>query len=318
MKAAENDLTYVKMHLTHLEMTDEKKKNLLHYAVIGSAHDVIDFLLDQNLNANLTDVYGETPLFDCARKGKVEIAKKLILKYASVNVENRSGELPIHLAAQKGNLEMIKLLMESGSFLNKKTNDDKLPIHYAIQGGSVDALTYVLKQAKQSWFIKDENGNSLLHHATRTSSISMVELLINQNLDTNALNAQFETPIFNAIRFGTIETTRLLLASEAYLDIKNRRYETPLDTAMIFNKNDIAQYLIEYMQTPKYERLSEKQSLSIAVLNRDHNHLRRLIEKQIPMKKDRLQKTALDYAKEYNLTLCVGMLRDVPSNNYEN
>ena len=32
------------------------------------------------------------------------------------------------------------------------------------------------------------------------------------------------------------------------------------------------------------------------------------------MKKDRLQKTALDYAKEYNLSLCIGLLRDIEVN----
>lgn len=317
LKAAENDLAYIKMHLTHLEMKDDKKKSLLHYAVLGSAEDVLQYLIDQDINVNLLDQHGESALFDCARKGKVDLAKKLILKYASVNIENRSGELPIHLAAHKGNLDMIRLLIESGSFLNKKTMEDKLPVHYAIQGGQVEAVQYLLKEAKQSWFDKDTYGNSLLHHATKTSSVQMIELLLNQNLDPNALNAQFETPIFNAIRFGTIDTIRLLLASEAYLDIKNRRYETPLDTAMIFNKQEIAQYLTEYMLTPKYERLIQRQALSVAVLNRDHNHLRRLIEKDIPMKKDRLQKTALDYAKEYNLTICIGMLRDVRQNGNE-
>ena len=43
--------------------------------------------------------------------------------------------------------------------------------------------------------------------------------------------------------------------------------------------------------------LFKKQALAIAVLNRDHVYLRKLIERDTPMKKDRLQKTALDYAK---------------------
>ena len=68
------------------------------------------------------------------------------------------------------------------------------------------------------------------------------------------------------------------------------------------------------MMTPKYERLIQKQALSLAVLNRDHVYLRKLIERETPMKKDRLQKTALDYAKEYNLSLCVNLLRDVNVN----
>lgn len=314
MKATENDLEYVKMHYTHIEMADEKGKTLLHYAVVGSSLDVIHYLLDMDINVNMQDIHGETPLFDCARKGKLEIAKLLISKFASVNIENRQGELPIHLASAKGNMDMIRLLIESGAFLNKKTSEDKLPIHYAILSGHKDVVPYLLKESKQSWFIKDIHNNTLLHYATKTTSVQLIEMLINQNLDPNALNDQFETPLFNAIRFGSIDTIRLLLSNDAYLDIKNRRYETPVDTAMIFDKQDISTYISEYMMTPKYERLIQKQALSLAVLNRDHVYLRKLIERETPMKKDRLQKTALDYAKEYNLSLCVNLLRDVNVN----
>lgn len=311
IKATENDLDYVIRHYSHIEMTDAKRKSLLHYAVLGNALCVIEFLLNQDINVNLVDQSGETALFDCARKGKLKIAKLLVSKFASVNTTNRQGELPIHLAAQKGDLDVIKLLVESGSYLNKKTNEGKLPVHYAIAGGANEIISYLLKVSKQNWFIKDMYGNSLLHHATRTTNIKMIDLLLNQDIDSNLLNDQFESPIFNAVRFGTIEAIRLLLASDAYIDIHNRRYETPVDTAHIFNKKDIVKYLEEYMITPKYERLVQKQALSLAVLNRDHVYLRKLIEKQTTMKRDRLQKTALDYAKENNLTLCVRLLRDV-------
>jgi len=314
LKAAENDLEYIKLHYTQIEMVDEKKKSLLHYAVLGSAMDVIRYLLDSDINVNMSDVHGETPIFDCARKGKLEIAKLLITRFASVNIENRQGELPIHLASHKGDLDMIKLFIESGSYLNKKTMEDRLPVHYAIAGGRVEVIPFLLKEGKQNWFIKDGYGNTLLHHATKTSSVQVIDLLLNQNLDPNALNSNFETPIFNAVRFGTIDTVRLLLASDAYIDIHNRRYETPVDTAMIHDKPEILQYIHDYMVTPKYERLIQKQALALAVLNRDHVYLRKLIEKETPMKKDRLQKTALDYAKEYNLALCVGLLREVEVN----
>ncbi len=310
-KATENDLEYVKLHMTHLEMVDDKKKTLLHYAVAGSAMDVILYLLNQDINVNLLDQYGETPLFDCARKGKIQIAKHLIDKYANVNIENRQGELPIHLASFKGDLEMIKLLIESGSFMNKKTKEDRYPVHYAIVGGRHEVVDFLIKKSNQTYDIKDAHGNTLLHYATKTSNVMMIDMLLNQNLDPNALNDHFESPIFNAVRFGTVETIRLLLASDAYIDIKNRRFETPLDTAMIYDKPDNLQYISDYMATPKYERLAQKQALAIAVLNRDHIYLRKLIERQVPMKKDRLNKTALDYAKQYHLALCVDMLRDL-------
>ncbi len=314
LKASENNVEYVKAHMTHLEMVDDKKKNLLHYAVIGSAFDVIHYLLSQDININLADEHGETALFDCARKGKLDIAKLLIAKFAQVNIENRHGETVLHLAAAKGDMDMLKLLIESGAHTNRKTYDDKLPVHYAIQNGKSDVIAYLLKEGGQSWQTKDSAGNTFLHVAAKTSSVAVLDLLLNQNLDPNALNDQFETPIFNAVRFGTIETIRLLLANEAYIEILNRRYETPLDTAMIFDRKEELKYLLEYMATPKYERLVEKQALALAVLNRDHVSLRQLVEKAVPMRRDRRQKTALDYAKEYNLSLCVGLLRDVEVN----
>jgi len=311
IEAASNHLNEVKQYMTHLEMTDENHKSLLHYAVAGSAHDVIRYLLDLNISVNMIDQYGETPLFDCARKAKINIAKLLISKYAQVNIENRRQESPIHLASFKGNLDMIKLLVESGAFLNKETQDGLLPIHYAIAGGQTHAIEYLLKISHQSYHLKDSHGQSLLHHATKTSNVEMIKKLLESGLDVNGLNDVFETPIFNAVRFSTLESVKLLLSFDALLDVKNRRFETPLDIAKIFNKYDMIDFLSEYLETPTYQNLVKNQLLTIAVLNRDHIYLRKLVEQQHRLKKDRYNKTALDYAKTYRLNLCVNILRDL-------
>ncbi len=314
MCAANNDLSVLESHLTHLEMVDETYKSLLHHAVHGSAMDVILFLLDQDIDVNLVDVHGETALFDCARKGKLEIAKLLIGKFAKVNIVNRRGETAFHFAARKGDSKMLKLLVEAGSYTNKKTKDDLLPVHYAIMAGKEDVIKYVLEVGEQSWFQKDIRGNTLLHYAARTQSVKMIERLLRQDLNPNDLNDQFETPLFNAIRYGTNETVRCLLDSGSYIKIANRRYESPGDTARIHDRKELESFLSEYAHKPEYLRLAEAQALTLAVLNRDHQTLRKLIEKGIPMRRDPWMKTALDYAKTYGLTLCVRLLRDVEIN----
>lgn len=313
IRASLNDLDFVKVNMTHLDMVDEKKKSLLHYAVTGSAMDVIKYLLDLNISTNLVDQYGETPLFDCVRKGKLNIAKLLISHYAQVNIENRHLETPIFFAAHKGDLDMIKLLIESGAFLNRETQDGRLPVHYAITGGQTQVIDYVLKVSKQSYYMKDSSGQTLLHYAAKTSNLLMIKKFLDVGLDANALNDVFETPLFNAVRFGTIETIKALLSYDAFIDIKNRRYETPLDLALIFSKDDIYAYLKTYQLTPQYEKLIKQQQLTLAVLNRDHIYLRKLLEREVPIKKDRYQKTALDYAKMYRLNLCVNILRESKS-----
>lgn len=311
LKAMNNDLAYVKSNLDQLKLTDDRGKTVLHYAVMGSATDVVRFLLSNESLVNQPDHYGETPLFDCARKGKLELAKMLIHHFAQVNVQNRQGELPIHLASRKGNIDLIKLLIENGSFTNKKADDERLPIHEAILGGQKDVIQFLLKEGKQSWLQIDSSGNSLLHYAARTSSLQVIKLLLDEGLNPNHLNAVFETPLFNAVRYGTLDTVKLLISYDAYLDIYNRRYECIIDLAKIHDKEDVGVYLDEYRMTPAYENLVKKQALAIAVLNRDHGLLRTLVEKGEALTKDRLNLTALDYAKEYQITLCINILRNL-------
>ena len=307
--ALENNTNFIKENLNQISVLDERGKSLLHYAVLGSATDVVEYLLSCGLSPNIKDASFESPLFDCSRKAKIKLAKILINNKANVNIENGRKETPLHLACHKGDLDLIKLLMENGA-VSSKTTDGRLPIHYAILGGNSDCLEYLINTTKDSWLQRDFQGNTLLHYATRTTNSILVEYLLSKGMNVNSLNDQFETPLFNAVRYGNKEIIKILLSNDAYISIKNRRYENPLDIGQIFDQPDNYKYLIEKKEEPTHQRLEEKQALSLAVLNRDHLMLRRLIELNTPMKKDRYEKNALDYAKEYKFELCVSLLKD--------
>lgn len=307
--AFDNDLANLQLNLDFIGVKDQKGKSLLHHAVLGSAIDVIDYLLNQDMDVNMLDQGGETPLFDCVRKGKLIIAKKLINKYAKIDITNSKNETLLHLACHKGDLDMIKLLLEKKANLNALTTDDKLPIHYAILAGHVNVVNYLMDISNASWFDVDQSQNSFLHYASKTTNVALISLLIEKNLDVNGLNDQFETPLFNAVKFGTKETVMLLLKNDAYIDLMNRRYETPLTLARINNQTDIVELLREWMISPTYIKLLQNQSLTLAVLNRDYNKLRQLLEQGNRLKKDRLKYTALDYASKYKLTVCINLLR---------
>ena len=307
--ALENNIEFVKGNLNQISSIDERGKSLLHYAVLGSAVEVVELLLSRGISPNIKDSNGETPIFDCARKAKLKIAKILINNKANINIENTRKETPLHLACHKGDLDFIKLLVENGSVVSK-TLEGRLPIHYAILGGQSVCLEYLINSSKDTWFQRDFQGNTLLHYATRTTNPILVTFLLEKGLNVNALNDQFETSLFNAVRYGNKEIINILLNFDAYITIKNRRYETPLDIGQIFDQLDNYKYLLEKKEEPTHSKLEEKQSLALAVFNRDHVMLRRLIDLNTPMKKDRYEKNALDYAKEYKFELCVSLLKD--------
>ncbi len=309
IKAMENDLSYIQNHINYINEVDKNGKSLLHYATLGSAHDVIDYLLIQEINLNIQDVSGETALFDCARKGKINIAQKLLKKYANPNLKNNKNETALHLACHKGNMDMIDLLIENGAFLNIKTKDDKLPIHYAILAGHHQHIETLMKKFNIKWDYLDSHLNNFLHYATYTTNPNLVEIFIKYDLDINALNDQLETPIFNAIKHSTPEILKLLLKNDALLSINNRRYETPEKTALVFNKEDMTSVIEAYKETPTYYNQIKEHAYKIAVLNRDHETLRNLVLERNPLRKDSLGLTAYDYAVKYNLTACINILK---------
>ncbi|MFA5692061.1 MAG: ankyrin repeat domain-containing protein [Acholeplasmataceae bacterium] len=307
--ALDNNLASLQSNLDSIGIKDSRGKSLLHHAVLGSANDVIDFLLNQDIDVNITDQSGETSLFDCARKGKVKIATKLITKYANINLKNNRGETILHLAAHKGDFDFVKLLVENGANLNEKTQSDRLPVHYAILAGHVHLINYLMETSNQSWFYLDENQNSFLHYAAKTTNPEMVKLFLNNDLDPNGLNSQFETPLFNAVRQGTKETVLELLKKDSFINLINRRYEGPIVLAKINDQKEILDLLKDWVKRPEYLELLNAQSLTIAVLNRDYSGLKQLLEQGKRLKKDRLKQTAYDYANKYKLQVCVNLLR---------
>ncbi|WP_162146799.1 ankyrin repeat domain-containing protein [Acholeplasma granularum] len=307
--AFNNDVSSLQASIDHINIKDQRGKTLLHHAVLGSANDVIDYLLNQDIDINIVDQMGESAIFDCARKAKLNIAKKLLAKFAKVDLKNNKEETLLHLAAHKGNLDMIQLLVEHGGNLMSLTLEDKLPIHYAILAGHLAVVDYMMENSKLSYFHLDSHKNSFLHYATRTTNIQLIEYFINQKLDTNLLNDYFETPLFNAVRFSTKEVILLLLKYDAYIDIMNRRYETPYILAKLDRNDDITDLLNEWKKSPYYTKLITEQSLTIAVLNRDDKKLRHLIESGQKLKKDRYKKDAFDYATFYKLTPYINLLR---------
>lgn len=309
--AQTNQLDMLKNEVTNINITDTRGRNLLHYAVIGNSVETVLWLLNQGINVNQADESGETVLFECVRRSNIELAKILIANFANPNIENRRYELPIHIAAGRGDWRLIQLLVEAKTMYNKKSTDDKQLIHYAVLGGHIDLIPKIVDLTEVSYFVRDEFGNTLLHYATRTSSLSVVKYLVEKGLDVNALNDQYETPVFAAVKNNNFEIVKYLVKEGAFIDIKNRRFETPHDISIIHDRDEIRVYLEETQYQPYYQDHKRSQALTLAVLNRDYHEIRVLVMAHTRLRPNKLGKTALDYAKEYRMKSAVQMLQSL-------
>jgi hypothetical protein len=113
---------------------------LHHCAENGFTTSVKRLLSIRNINVNVKDVYGETPLHDAAWKGHVEIARLLLENGAEVNVRDRWDRTPLHRAASQGNVNILHLLVENGADLEAR---DMLGIKALIWAASFGHLPFI-------------------------------------------------------------------------------------------------------------------------------------------------------------------------------
>lgn len=86
-------------------------------AASAGREKVVNTLLAEGANVNLTTVDGHSALQYAASKNWKSICVALLEKYADINITDKRGATPMHRAASKGNIAIVKLLIEYGKDL---------------------------------------------------------------------------------------------------------------------------------------------------------------------------------------------------------
>ena len=108
----------------------------LHHCVRnGLTYSVKRLLSIRNINVNVKDVNGDTPLHYAAANGHVEIARLLLQNGAEVNAKGNDGWTPLHFAAFQGHVDILHLLVENGADLEAQNNDGMRALHWAASKG---------------------------------------------------------------------------------------------------------------------------------------------------------------------------------------
>ena len=98
--------------LSHSNLSFIPKNTALHAAIAGvKSKEVIEFLLTNGAEPNITDSEGNTPLHIAAFEGNIAIAE-LLIKNGAKTKHNNSGKTPIEIAEERGNSEFINFIKE--------------------------------------------------------------------------------------------------------------------------------------------------------------------------------------------------------------
>jgi ankyrin repeat protein len=122
---------------------DSKGNPMLVLSIKDKSSKVTDFLLkNPNIDVDLSNLNGETPLMMASFEGDLPLVKSLVLdKKARID---HVGWTPLHYACTKGNLEVAKFLVANGALVDSRAQNGTTPLMMAVQSGNEALIRFLL------------------------------------------------------------------------------------------------------------------------------------------------------------------------------
>ncbi|KAJ6387376.1 hypothetical protein OIU78_017153 [Salix suchowensis] len=150
------------------------RRSPLHIAASKGYEDISLLLIEQGVDVNISDKFGNTPLLEAIKGGHDEVASLLVQAGASLGIDDAGGFLFTTIA--KRDLNLLKRVLANGINPNAKNFDYRTPLHIAASEG-LHSIVSLLVEAGASVFPKDRWGNTPLDEARIGGNKDLIKLL---------------------------------------------------------------------------------------------------------------------------------------------
>ncbi|CAH1241011.1 DAPK1 [Branchiostoma lanceolatum] len=166
--------------------------------------------LTEGVGVNAT-LYGSTALHEACIGGHDKVVELLIKNGAELNVTNKAGNTALHRACINEHVKVVKLLLKNGADLNMTSKYGYTALLIACERGHGKIAELLIKNGADL-NVTNDDGDTGLHEACRWGHDKVVELLIKNRADLNVTNKEHKRPIDVAGRLN--RDTQLLLETE--------------------------------------------------------------------------------------------------------
>ncbi len=181
--------------------TDSNGDTLLMVAIEIERKDVVELLLQNNTNVNISKENGMTPLMIAVINGNNEILELLIRKDAhSINDSDIYGFTALLYAIKFQYLDCVNTLIKNGADINYLNSSGTTPLLGAIQSSNIDIVNLLLNN--QNIILDtpfDSSQITELMVAAALGNKRIVEALLNKGADINKKDVQRMTPLMFAV-----------------------------------------------------------------------------------------------------------------------
>ena len=267
-----NNYMAVDILLKHGADLNISKTMALHGCAQAGSLSVSRLLIDSGCDINLRNSKGQTALYFAVKNKHKFIVKFLLESEADVNMkynENASERIYLVRGKDRGKPAWHYVLVE-------KT---LLPLFLRrTKGGSLDVADFGLV-LKSGWgkdppenvrkdinemgpTFPDTQSQTVLHVASKSASLEIVDLLVKHKVDINANDVDGFTPLHLAAMYGNIQVVKKLVELDADVNLKVGGKDAA-DLAQMNEETEIEEYLKPKRSLPQRDsesQLPESQS----------------------------------------------------------
>jgi hypothetical protein len=151
--------------MMNVKLGERGMTQLHHCAENGLTTSVKRLLSIRNINVNVKDVYGITPLHWAVETGHIEIARLLLQSGAEVNAKGNGGSTPLHSAETYGDVDILHLLVENGADLESQDNAGMRALHFAAWDGNLPIMQELISRYHVDINARSTDGRTALSWA---------------------------------------------------------------------------------------------------------------------------------------------------------
>ncbi|XP_058807206.1 uncharacterized protein LOC131673320 [Phymastichus coffea] len=156
------------------------------------------FTISKHLTLFTRSIY-TIQLYEAAKNNDLGHIQELMTKNIDVDVRDNGGWTPLHFAINVGNERMAELLLARGAEVNCITNMGKFtPLHIAVNKGHVKVVELLLSRSSKSEFIDaktEAKGSTALHIAAKNGQLAIVTHLLARGASYCIRNKDGQSPV---------------------------------------------------------------------------------------------------------------------------
>jgi ankyrin repeat protein len=208
-------------------------------ASASGAVDMVCALLDNGVDIDCRDKFGNSGLMLAAYHCHVDVVRLLLLRKADAELRDDAGSTALSDAAAQGSPECVKLLIEAGAEVNVRTVSGETPISRAVQSDTRPDVVELLLRAGADVELQDGAGRDAVSKSTiRQDGGGILKLILSL---ARPSKASLERALIYAAELGAKDAVETLLRGGATLAPDR----WPMHVAIAQGDEDMVEFLLD-------------------------------------------------------------------------